>query len=110
MNSNLFYIYYLTYSNFRNFDFGHIDKFPFPFESDEELETYREDIQHFKQKLWQSHLDHPGSKSDERFDMPGVKPVINEIESELISEWFDLSEEQVEYLNDYHSGFGRSIK
>lgn len=107
VNSSLFYVYWLTYSNFRNFDFGHIDKFPFPFEDTEELEEYEEEITEYKEKLWQAHLDSPGKKSDERFEMSGVKPIIDEIEENLISEWFDLSEEQVDYLTKYHAEHSR---
>ena len=57
--------------------------------------------------MWQSHLDHPGNKSDERFNMKGVKPVIDKIERELIADWFDLTDEQVEYLCNYHTEHGR---
>lgn len=106
VNSNLFYVYWLTYSNFRNFDFGHIDKFPVP--DDETLEESKKDIQHYKELLWQAHLDNPGKKSDERFDMTGVKPVINEIEGELVAKWFDLSDDDVDKLQEYHEEFGRA--
>ena len=49
VNSNLYYVFYLTYSNFRNFDFGHIDKFPFPFETNEELQEYSDEIEKYKE-------------------------------------------------------------
>ena len=106
VNSNLFYVYWTTYSNFRNFDFGHIDKFPLP--AEETLEAYEAEIFEYADELWEGMLDSPSNKRDERFDMGGVKPIVDEIERELIAEWFDLSDEQVAYLNDYHTEHGRS--
>lgn len=96
----------LVYSNVRNFDVGHIDTVPIP--DDETLEEWDEDIRDYKELLWQALLDNPGKKSDERFDMTGVKSVINEIEVELVAEWFDTSGNDVEKFQEYHEVFGRA--
>ncbi|MFB6199537.1 MAG: Eco57I restriction-modification methylase domain-containing protein [Candidatus Nanohaloarchaea archaeon] len=102
VNSNLFYLYWLTYSNFRNFDKGMIRRFPFP--EEEKLEENREVIEEYANELWQEMDQH--SSTDKRYgirtiDMSKVKPKINEIERNLISELYDLGEDEVSFLNEY---------
>lgn len=102
VNSNLFYLYWLTYSNFRNFDKGMIRRFPFPGEN--KMKQNSDAIQKYASQLWEE-MDKYSSQ-DKRYDirtidMSKVKPKIDEIEKELMSSLYGLSDEQIEFLNNY---------
>lgn len=79
-----------------------IRRFPFPDKN--KIEQNSETIEEYASQLWKE-MDKYSSQ-DKRYDirtidMSEVKPKIDEIERALISSLYNLSNEQVEFLNNY---------
>ncbi|MFC7227791.1 N-6 DNA methylase [Salinirubellus salinus] len=104
VNSSLFYVYWIAYADFRHLNTGHIRRFPIP--PVEELREYEDEILDVADRVWTRMEDvHAGGTRDQ-FDMPAVKPLIDEAD-ELLSQIYDTTEDQLEYVQNYNSQYGR---
>jgi hypothetical protein len=104
VNSSLFYLYWMTYADFRHLNTGHITRFPIPKRS--VLEEYRDEITELSDALWSKMQSvHAGGNRDQ-FDMPQVKPKIDDVDN-LLGELYELSGEEVSYLQQYNTEYGR---
>jgi len=104
MNSSLFYLYWWTYCNMHDVNKYRVLSFPMP--EREEVIKEKDKIDHFTYKLWTALMQNYDPSQHHEFDMPKVKPIIDEIE-EFIGELYDLSDAEVRFLQSYHSEFGR---
>ena len=104
LQSSLFYLYWICYGNERDLNWGQIEAFPFP--DDTEITNNRERISRLSDSLWD------GMKKS--FEEEGVihtgrlKPLVNEID-ELVGELYGLDEAEIEYLKNYHAEYGRGL-
>jgi hypothetical protein len=105
LQSSLFYLYWTVYDNERDLNWGRVDAFPLPKKSD--LEDYEEEIHEYSEDLWEI------MKSEfngERIENPRMcRRVVDKIDV-IIGELYGLSEEETEFLTNYHTEFdkGRS--
>jgi hypothetical protein len=106
MSSSLFYCYWMVYGNQRDLNWGQIEAFPFP--SSEKLEQHSEEISELADKLW------AGMK--ERFttepiphheNMSELKPLIS-VADELFGAMYGLSQEEIEYVQNFDAAYGRT--
>ncbi len=104
VNSSLFYVYWAAYANFRHLNTGHITRFPLP-----ELDTLREyedELLNQADELWEAlQRVHAGGSRDQ-FNMPVVKPVIDDAD-DLLGEMYGFDDEVIEYAKEYNSEYGR---
>ncbi len=105
MQSSLFYLYWMTYGNERDLNWGRVRAFPMP--SDEDMEDHRDRIKELSKSLWNG--------MERMFESEGVihavqfKPIVNEID-ELVGKLYGLNDEMVEYLQNYHAEYGRGLR
>lgn len=106
LQSSLYYHYWMVYKNGRNIDWWEIEPFPFP--EEEILNQYSEEVHRLSEELW--------TAMDDRFvggmrtvfeDVAEVKPIIDEVD-ELLGEFYGLTDEEVAYVQDYDTEYGRS--
>lgn len=104
VNSSLFYVYWIAYGDFRNLNTGQIRRFPIP--PVEELRKYEDAIMDIANRVWTRMKEvHAGGIRDQ-FDWPVVKPLIDEAD-ELLSEIYETTEDQLDYVQNYNSEHGR---
>jgi|GEM_PF-2554100 len=105
LNSSLYYIYWLTYGNQHHHNWTQLSAFPWP---DEDVIEAREDrIIEMADTLW-DRMKGTFSKSRESrgdFFMGSLRPIINDVDV-LMGELYDLSDEQVEYTQNYLTDLG----
>lgn len=104
INSSTFYIYWITYGDFRHLNTGHITRFPLP--ERDELDMHRDVILRLAKKLWSSLREAYVGSIRNQFDMPRVKPIVDEVD-DFLGELYGLSGEEVEYVKKYNSEFAR---
>jgi Eco57I restriction endonuclease. len=104
VNSSLFYVYWIAYADFRHLNTGHITRFPLP--DTETLQEFEDEILNKADKLWEALQRVHAGGSRSQFDMPVVKPVINDIDK-LLGRVYGLNDEVVEYAKQYNSEYGR---
>jgi len=104
IQSSMFYLYWTAYGNERDLNWGQIEAFPMP--DEEDMEEHRDRIEGLSESLW------AGMKR--MFEEEGVihavefKPLVNEID-ELVGDLYDLNEDEVEFLKEYHAEYGRGL-
>lgn len=104
MQSSMFYLYWTAYGNERDLNWGQIEAFPMP--DEEDTEEHRDQIEQLVESLW------AGMKR--MFEEEGVihavefKPLVNEID-ELVGDLYGLSNDEVEFLKEYHAEYGRGL-
>lgn len=103
MQSSLFYHYWMTYENQRDLNWGPIKAFPFP--TYEELEDHESDIEEVADEMWtEMKAQFNGREIPEG---ARLKPFADRAD-DLLDPLFGLNDEQVEWLKDYHTEFGRA--
>lgn len=104
VNSSLFYVYWVAYADFRHLNTGHITRFPLP--GLDTLREYENELLDQADELWGAlRRVHAGGSRDQ-FNMPVVKPVIDDAD-ELLGKVYGLDDEVVEYAKEYNSEYGR---
>ncbi|WP_049969774.1 Eco57I restriction-modification methylase domain-containing protein [Haladaptatus cibarius] len=104
ISSSLFYLYWVVYGNMHHLNWGQIEAFPFP--SHEELEKHEKEIFELSEELWTG-MKQGFNKELNQFNYQPLKPTINKAEK-IFGEIYDLSKDEVRYLQKYHSQYGRS--
>jgi hypothetical protein len=105
MQSSLYYVYWLTYSNLHHHNWSHLKPFPIP--SKEKLSEYSERINNLSTDLWEE-MKGTFTKSRESrgdFHMRSVKPKVDEVD-ELLSELYDLTDDQLQFVQNYITDLG----
>lgn len=104
INSSLFYVYWMAYADFRHLNTGHITRFPLP--DHDTLTEYEDRIIGLANDMWETMQEvHSGGNRDQ-FNMPAVKPIID-LADELLADIYDLSDHEVEYVQNYNNEYGR---
>lgn len=102
MQSSTFYHYWMKYENQRDLNWGPIDAFPFP--EEDALDENEAEIEELADKMWgEMEAQFDGSKIP---DGSLLKPVADEID-DLMAPLLGLDDEQVEWVKEYHTEFGR---
>lgn len=103
MQSSLFYRYWMAYENQMDLNWGPLEAFPVP--PREVIESSAEEIRSLSETLW-------NKMDDDLFTGEGIengaelKPIVDDIE-DLIGPMYGLSNEEISYLKNYHTEFGR---
>jgi len=104
LNSSLFYLYWVVYGNQRHLNWGQIKAFPFP--DQEVIEDYKDRITSDADELWEG-MKRRFNEDTRHFHTSNMKPLIDEFERDVISELYNLSDEQVEFLTSFYTDYGR---
>jgi hypothetical protein len=105
LSSSLFYAYWITYGNTHHLNWTQISAFPFP--DDDVLEANEKHIHELADELWEGMVecfDSSAGVSGE-FHTSRLKPLLDEVD-ELLGEIYDLSNEEVAYLQSYNTNLG----
>jgi type I restriction-modification system DNA methylase subunit len=104
VNSSLFYVYWVAYADFRHLNTGHITRFPLP--DLDTLREYEDELLDQADELWEAlQRVHAGGSRDQ-FDMPVVKPVVDDAD-DLLGELYGFDYDIIEYVKQYNSEYGR---
>lgn len=103
MQSSVFYHFWMTYENQRDLNWGPIEAFPFPDYDD--LQEHEEEIEEIADDLW----DEMKAQFDGRNISHGelLKPMADRAD-DVLGPLLGLDDDQVEWLKDYHTEFGRA--
>ena len=107
INSSLFYLYWSTYGNLRDFPPSLLEKFPFP--DYELLQDNKKRIDLLKMQI-STCLEKafmPGRGRVGEFRMAVCKPVIDETD-ELLGKVYDLSAHDVQFVKEYDNHIRKS--
>ena len=105
LSSSLFYAYWSTYGNSHHLNWTQISAFPFP--DEDILKTNENRIHDLSDELWEGMVecfDADAGVSGE-FHTSRLKHLIDDID-ELLGEIYNLSEEEVSYLQSYKTDLG----
>lgn len=106
MQSSLYYHYWMVYKNGRNIDWWEIEPFPFP--NEETIDSHKEEIQEYSEKLWTAMEDRfVGGMRTVFENVAEVKPIVDQID-DLLGEMYGLTDREIEYVKEYDTDYGRS--
>ena len=106
LQSSLYYHYWMVYKNGRNIDWWEIEPFPFP--AEENLDEYSEEIHRLSEELWAAMEDRfVGGMRTVFENVAEVKSTVDEVD-ELLGEVYGLSDEEVIFVQEYDTEYGRS--
>lgn len=105
LQSSLYYAYWATYGNQHHHNWTHIEGFPFPCQA--MLEHYEDRISELSDRLWSGMSDLFSTDSIGRPDwtIRPLKPLVSEVD-ELVGEMYGLTDEEVEWLQNYLTDLG----
>lgn len=103
LQSSTFYHYWVTYENQRDLNWGPIEAFPFPDYDD--LENHEGEIEEIANDMWEEMK----AQFDGRNISDGelLKPMADRAD-DVLAPILGLDENQVEWVKDYHTEFGRA--
>jgi hypothetical protein len=105
MSSSTFYLYWMVYGNQRDLNWGQVEAYPYP--AVEKLEDHRETIHQLASDLWAGMEDTFTTDPNPHYEnMSGLKPYINAAD-ELFGEIYGLSDDEIEFVKQYDSNYGR---
>ena len=104
MNSSVFFVYWMTYGNQYLLNWIHVNGFPYP--DGEVVGENSEEIIAMADAFWERMQDVFVKRKSNRgdFQMSPLRPVINELD-EFVGELYGLSDEEVEYVQNYLTDF-----
>jgi hypothetical protein len=105
MQSSLFYLYWMVYENQRDLNWGTIEAFPFPEDSD--IQSQSDQIKQLTGILWDEmkrRFDPTAGINGEIQRVSELKLLINQID-DLIGPIYGLSPEQIEYVKQYDAEY-----
>jgi len=104
ISSSAFYVYWCTYGDMFHLNLSEIRGFPLP--EVDELETVQDEIEDISERLWNTMEEGFNSdiKNFENYEMQ--KPIIEEAD-QVMGELYGLSEEEITFIQEYHSEYGR---
>ncbi len=104
LSSSLFYLYWMVYGNQHHVNWSEIKAFPFP--EPEQYEHHSDKINELTEELWTG-MKRNFNDELNHFDMPKLRHLVNKIDN-LIGEIYGLTEEEIEFIKNYHAEYGRS--
>lgn len=107
MNSSLYFIYWQTYSNQHHHNWSHMSAFPLP--DDEDVDSRADTISALADLVWTRMKDTFTQSREGRgdFHMRSLRPIIDDVD-ELIGDLYGLTNEQVEYTQNYLTDLGEN--
>lgn len=98
-------VYWQTYSNQHHHNWSHMRPFPFP--DKEKMEARADEIEELASTLWDRMQGTFRQSRDGRGDffMGTLRPIIDDVDV-LMGELYDLTDEQVEYTQNYLTDLG----
>lgn len=106
MSSSTFYLYWMVYGNQRDLNWGQVEAYPWP--EYDELEEKQEEIHELAERLWEGMKDTFTTDPNPHYDnMSGLKPLIHRTD-EIFGPMYGLAEEEIEYVKNYDSDYGRT--
>jgi hypothetical protein len=100
--SSLFYLYWMAYGNERDLNFGLINRFPLP--ERDKMEANEDRINKLTYEVWERAKRMYEAQG--KFEPSPIEPSIEEID-ELVSELYGLSEDETEFIQNYHTEYDR---
>jgi len=104
ISSSIFYVYWCAYGDMFHLNLSEIRAFPLP--DKDELETRREDIVDISDRLWSTMQDGFNSDSETFRNYEQQKPIIEEADA-VLGELYGLPGDTIEFVQNYHSEYGR---
>lgn len=108
LQSSMFYNHWMTYGDQQHVSWKLVRSFPFP--DMEDLEGHEDQIESLATELWEGMESrfHPDiNVKGEIQDIGELKPVVDDID-DLFGPMFGLSEEEIEYVKQLDTEYGRS--
>ena len=99
LNSSLFYLYWMTYGDMHHVTKSQIMRFPMPDRST--VEEHKDTIEEYSQELSNQIKEHYSPNTYHQFRLAPAKPLIDEIEENLMGKLYGLDKEQVGYVQNY---------
>lgn len=103
MQSSTFYHYWMTYENQRDLNWGPIEAFPFP--EYDELEEYADEIEDIAEDMWEEMKAQFDGRNISNGEL--LKPMADRAD-DVLGPMLGLNQEQLEWVKDYHTEFGRA--
>lgn len=107
LNSSLYILYWYTYGNQHTHEWLQMGAFPYP--NEDKVEMYDDEIHELTDTLWE-HMKNTFSKSRENrgdFFMGTLRPIIDDVDA-MMGELYGLTNEQVEYIQNYLTDLGEN--
>lgn len=107
LNSSLYALYWYTYGNQHTHEWLQMGAFPYP--DEDRINEYSSEISDLSELLWDE-MKGTFTKSRENrgdFYMSTLRPIINDVDA-LMGELYDLTDEQVEYAQNYLTDLGEN--
>ena len=102
--SSLFYLYWCVYADQYHVNLSHVNAFPLP--DEETIEEHKEEIVERSDELWEQMLDTWDSSRNQFRSYKPLKPEIDKAEP-LIGELYELTDDEVAFLQQYHMQYER---
>lgn len=102
--SSLYYVYWCVYADQYHVNLSHIDAFPMP--SEDLIQENKEEIIEKSDELWEQMLDTWDSNRNQFRSYKPLKPYIDKAEP-LVGDLYGLTEEEVAFLQQYHTQYER---
>ncbi|AOW80119.1 type II restriction enzyme, methylase subunits [Halodesulfurarchaeum formicicum] len=104
ISSSIFYIYWTVFGDMFHLNLGEVRAFPLP--PIDVLRRYEDEIEDISARLWEVMEDgfDPESETFQNYDRQ--KPIIEEADA-LLGEIYGLSDETIDFVQNYHSEYGR---
>ncbi|GGJ15244.1 hypothetical protein GCM10008995_26310 [Halobellus salinus] len=99
LHSNLFYTYWMVYENERDLNWKSIDPFPLP--KKDRLEAKEDEIEEVANELWDEIQTRFVGDDKEVIEQAGALKPIADATDELFGPMFDLTDEEIEYVQEY---------
>lgn len=105
LSSSLYYLYWVTYGNQRNHSWFSLSAFPWP--DEEHIQENEQTIQELSTVLWTRMKDtfQKAHASRGRFVMSPLRPIIDDVDA-LVGNLFELTDQQINYTQGYHTDVG----
>lgn len=104
ISSSIFYVYWCSYGDMFHLNLSEIRAFPLP--TPEELETVRAEITDISTRLWETMEDGFNANITNFDNYDRQKPIIEEADK-VMGELYGLTEEEITFVQNYHSEYGR---
>jgi hypothetical protein len=105
LQSSAFYHYWTVYENQRDLNWGPIEAFPFP--KQEDLESVEDKIVDLSEEMWETMQNQFNGRGIS--NGAAVKPISDQVD-EVIGPMLGLSDEQIEWVKNYHTNYGRQME
>jgi type I restriction-modification system DNA methylase subunit len=102
--SSLYYVFWCVYADQYHVNLSHINTFPLP--SQETMEEHEGEIIKKSDELWEQMLDTWDSSRNQFRSYKPLKPYIDKAEP-LVGKLYGLTDEEVAFLQEYHTQYER---